>query len=74
MMTIDLTEKEARMFRKYMEHHDDFQLLYEAGVWDIRSGGAYLNFDADGTLSEIKRNDVLYKRGLPFLRIVKVDL
>lgn len=76
METVDITlnTKEAEMFKKYCEKHDDFQILYDAGVWDIRGGGAWLNFDADGTLTEIKRNDILYKRGFPILRIVKFDL
>lgn len=74
LIKIELTHGDASMFKKFQEHYDDFQILYEAGVWAIRNGGVWLNFDADGTLTEIKRNDTLYKRGFPIIQIVKFDL
>jgi len=40
-----------------------FKMLYDAGVFNTRNGKVILNFDADGTLTQIDTNVVTYKRG-----------
>jgi len=39
--------------------------LYDAGVFGVHNGKVTLNFDADGTLTDIDCNVKLYKRGYP---------
>lgn len=44
-----------------------FNTLYEAGVFNIRNGTAVLNFDSEGTLTQIDTKIVSYKRGKPLI-------
>lgn len=73
LVTLQLSPQDALLFRSYMENKDTFDLLVKAGVFTIRNGNVTLNFDADGTLTEIKRNDLLFKKGLPIIvRAIKL--
>ena len=62
-MTIDLTDEDAVLFRKFREHQDTYAVLLDAGVFSIKNGKAVLNFDAQGTLCDVECNIKLYKRG-----------
>jgi hypothetical protein len=70
MVTIELTDEEALLFRKFREKQDTFMTLEEAGVFDIRNGKATLNFDANGTLCEVDCVLKLYKRGLAIVPVI----
>jgi len=50
---INLTEEEQALFI----------VLKNSGVFDVRNGVASLNFDCNGTLTDIDCNFKLYKRG-----------
>lgn len=39
------------------------RVLDQAGVFNVRNGKAVLNFDADGTLTEVSCEMKLFKRG-----------
>jgi hypothetical protein len=68
LIKIELTNEEALMFRKFQEHYEDFALLYEAGVFNVKNGHAVLNFDSNGTLITIEFKILGYKKGLPVIR------
>jgi len=40
-----------------------FNTLYNAGVSDIRNGSVTLNFDAEGTLMEVRKTELVFRRG-----------
>ena len=52
LIPIELTEQEAIIYRN----------LREAGVFDTKNGVITLNFNAEGVLTEIRRNVLTYKR------------
>lgn len=65
MITIDLTEDDALLFRAFRQHQDNFSTLLARGVFNVRGGKAIINFDPEGVISEIKFDITGYKRGLP---------
>lgn len=42
-----------------------FNVLWEAGVFNIKNGSALLNFDSEGTLTQIETKVISFKRGYP---------
>ena len=42
-----------------------FNTLYEAGVFSIKNGSVLLNFDSEGTLTQIETKVISFKRGYP---------
>ena len=52
MTTIELNDKDATLFRALME----------GGVFDTKNGKVILNFDSESTLTEIRKDIVIYKR------------
>lgn len=69
MINIELTPQEAELFMSFRKNQDTFNVLLQAGVFDIRNGKAILNFDSTGNLEEIKFDIMRYKRGKPILVI-----
>lgn len=62
---IELTNDECVLFREYMEHRENFRLLKDNGVFNIRNGQAICNFDSIGNLTQIDINVLMYKKGFP---------
>jgi hypothetical protein len=58
--TIFLIPEEAKKFLEFQKNYKSFMLLLEKGVFNIRNGAAVINFDSNGQISTIDRNDVLY--------------
>lgn len=59
---VELTPDEAELFKKFMEHHDLFLLLLKRGVFDQKNASVVLNFDHQGILQNIQRQDFLFSR------------
>lgn len=74
LIKIELTSVDAMYFKKFREHQDDFQLLYDAGVFCLKNGKAILSFNVEGVLCDIDFDIKGYKRGFPMLQILKFDL
>lgn len=72
--TINLTDEDARLFLKFREHQNDFLLLYEAGVFNIKSGEAILNFNAEGVLTQVDLNVNSYRRGYPVIHSLTIGI
>ena len=62
MIPIELTDEDAILFRQFREHQSLFQSLLKAGVLETKNGMAILNFDSDGSLTEIRKDVLTYKR------------
>lgn len=72
MVKIELTEDEAFLFRAFMEHHETFSEMLSAGVFNIRSGDAILNFDENGVLNCVTGGNIpLFRRGRKQLQYIE---
>ncbi len=59
-IAIYVPDEEARKFLQFQEHYDEFCLLLESGVFDVRNGSVTLHMDKQGAIKAINRSDVLY--------------
>ena len=73
MVTLEFTPEEAAMFLRYKEREELFTVLEASGVFNIRNGKAILNFNPEGTLTDITGDIKLYQRGIEVIPIL-VDL
>lgn len=63
MITIELTEEEAILFRAFRENQDRFTEIYDSGVFNVRSGRAVLHFNTEGVLDAIDIDVPIYRKG-----------
>lgn len=59
-VTIFLSQEEADKWLEFQKNYQTFILMLNKGVFNIRSGSAVLNFDANGHITTIQRADMLY--------------
>lgn len=59
-IAIYVPDEEAKKFLLFQEHYDEFCLLLESGVFDVRNGSVTLHMDKQGSIKAINRLDVLY--------------
>ena len=62
LITIQITTPEAVLFRDFQKDHDLFYLLKSRGVFDQKNASVILNFDSNGTLQTIQRQDFMYSK------------
>ena len=60
---ISLNDEEARLFLVFRQHQDNFDILYKAGVFDLRNASATINFDSFG-ICDVKLLTTGYKKHL----------
>ena len=53
LVTIDITEEEAVMFKEFMERYEVFDKLLRGGFFDIRKGSAEVHFNASGDIDKM---------------------
>jgi hypothetical protein len=61
-ITIFLTEEEATKFVLFQKHYSDFMLMIEKGVFDQKNATIMLDYDSNGVLQTIRRNDFMYSK------------
>jgi len=61
-VTIILTTPEAMQFREYQQDYELFNLLKSRGVFDQKNASVTLNFDHNGVLQTIQRQDFMYSK------------
>ena len=61
-MTIELTDTDAKLFLEFQKNYDAFHALDTAGVFKICNGSVEIHFDSEGTLANITRHEIVYKR------------
>lgn len=61
MNTIVLTDIEAELFKKFMQHHEIFVVLETTGALDIKYGKATINF-AGGIAQNVVVEQIAWKR------------
>lgn len=69
MITIDLTNEEAILFRKFREYQDLFTILLDSGTFETANGQVILNFNEGQTLTHINKNVVTYKKPMQVVAI-----
>jgi hypothetical protein len=57
-----MLNEEAKKFLLFQEHYDTFSTMLEKGVFNIKNGSAKINFDHNGVVTTIERNDIIYNR------------
>lgn len=61
-ITLLLPEEEAKKWLLFQEYYETFSLLVENGAFKVKNGNVVLNFDLNGTLKSIARNDMLWRK------------
>lgn len=61
-VTIILTTPEAVMFREYQKDYELFNLLKSHGIFNQKNASITLNFDHNGILQNIQRQDFIYSK------------
>ena len=59
-IAIYVPDEEAKKFLLFQEHFQEFTLMLESGVFDVRNGSVTLHMDKNGSIKAINRSDVLY--------------
>lgn len=61
MQTISLSDLEASQFLEWRRHQENFAIIMQSGVMDIREGSSEIHFDAQGRIGAIKAHVNVYK-------------
>jgi len=61
-IAIYVPNEEAQQFLLFQEYYNQFVLLVEHGVFDVRNGSVVLHFDKHGDVLAINRADILYSK------------
>lgn len=62
MTTIDLTDEEVELFKKFREYQDIFELLLDNGVFDVAKSTVILSISQPRIITDIDINQNRYKR------------
>lgn len=54
MTTLDLSDQEAEQFKAFRKHQDNFNVLLEAGFFDIKGASGTVHFDDRGSIRKIE--------------------
>lgn len=72
-MLVELNERDAALFKLFMQHYEQFTLLVDNRVFDLRNGHAEIHFDPQGEIASIDLHAKVFKRvKLPSATVVKV--
>ena len=58
---IELDEEECKLFRKFMQYRNDFEILMKAGFFDFKNGVAKGHRDFNGKLRKVEIEKVAFK-------------
>lgn len=61
-VTLLLPAEEAKKWLLFQQYYDIFSLLVEQGTFTVKNGNVILNFDPNGELKSISRNDMLWRK------------
>jgi len=56
MITIQITEEDAELFKMFRQHQDLFKQLLDAGLLDTANGKLILNYNYMGKLCDIEKH------------------
>ena len=55
MITIDLSEEEARLFRLFQEYYVQIKYLLDQNCFSVERGDVTIHFDRKGNISSIEK-------------------
>jgi len=58
---IELTEEEAKLFCKFRQYQNDFEILLSSGFFDFKNGVAKGHRDFNGKLRRVEIEKVAFK-------------
>tara|TARA_R110000868_G_scaffold86958_1_gene243522 strand:- start:11671 stop:11889 length:219 start_codon:yes stop_codon:yes gene_type:complete len=61
-IAVYIPDEEAQKFLLFQRYYEQFSLLVDSGVFDVRNGSVVLHYDKSGGLMAINRADVLYSK------------
>lgn len=59
--TIFLTPIDAELFKQFQHHYDDFIILKNNGIFELKNGNIIIHKDANGRVREIIENKIKFK-------------
>jgi len=59
-VAVFVPDEDAQKFLLFQQYYKEFTLLLESGVFGQKNATVSLDFDKDGVLKSIRRNDFLY--------------
>lgn len=59
-MTIELSNEDAEKYKLFCLHYPKVSVLLENKVFEVKGGSVMIQFDKDGTLRNIVKNEILY--------------
>lgn len=54
VVTIGLTEEEAKLFLEFQKYYNNFKTLIEGKAFETKSGRAIIHFNSQGTIDAIE--------------------
>jgi hypothetical protein len=57
-IAVFLSQEDIKLFKDFQEHYDNFKILIESGIFNLRAKTVNLHIDPDGNIKNI---DVLIK-------------
>lgn len=61
-IAVYIPDEDAQKFLLFQRYFNEFSLLVDSGVFEIKNGSATLHFNKRGELLAINRADVLYSK------------
>lgn len=55
MITLELTEEDARLFRLFQEHYSSIKYMLDQNCFSVARGDVTIHFDREGSISSIEK-------------------
>lgn len=62
MTLIELSEQDAKLFVLFQQHYEEFALLVDNRVFDVKNGSAELHFNRGGQIVSIDLHAKVFRR------------
>lgn len=72
MVILELNERDAQLFLAFQRNYEEFVLLLENRVFDLRNGRAELHFNHQGQIASIDLHSKVFKRAISLDEAVAV--
>ena len=61
MIVLELNNKDAELFKAFRKYQDDFDIMFENGVFDFSGGQAIIHRDDKSQIRKIEIKRIAYK-------------
>ena len=63
LITVQMSEDDAILFRAFKEHQDNFSILYASQAFNVRGGSFTTHVNLQGIIDSVDTEAPLYRRG-----------